>query len=167
MAANRGGCDRPQNVIDRSAPATPSTIHRSRRVRNRLAGRGGRPSLTGGPEAVENRDASQFLGPARGGGLDGARYVLGCRLKPGARLHHLRRHPARYKLPASRSAVRVVVGELFVGRHHLHQGEHSVEEMLPTLQITRYVPGSEKETDSCRLEPLKGLVVAGVLSGPP
>jgi hypothetical protein len=34
-------------------------------------------------------------------------------------------------VPASRSAARVVVGEVVVGRHHLHESEHSIEEMLP------------------------------------
>jgi len=39
--------------------------------------------------------------------------------------------PAPISFPASRSPVLVAVGEFFVGRHYLHQGEHSVQEMLP------------------------------------
>jgi hypothetical protein len=41
----------------------------------------------------------------------------------------------------SRSAVRLVAGEFFVGRHHLYESEHSIQEMLPHVTDHQISPG--------------------------
>jgi hypothetical protein len=39
------------------------------------------------------------------------------------------------------SPVLAIAGEFFVGRHYLHQGEHSVDEMLPHIADHQICPG--------------------------
>jgi hypothetical protein len=110
----------------------------------------------------------QSFWASSGSGLDGARYVLGYRQK----FLVLAFTISAVTQPVTSSRRRVQRCE-WSSVSSSSDGTTFTKANIPsrkcclTLQITKYVPGSEKETDSCRLEPLKGLVVAGVLSGPP